>query len=91
MRYILAALAIAFGFPAFAECYNTADVAEGIEGRFGKPHMQGLNGIDNLTELYIAPDGAWAIVVTTPEGLTCDLDSGSVSIIVAPEPKGMDG
>ena len=91
MRYILAALAIAFGFPAFAECYNTADVAAGFKERFGLPHMQGLNGLDNLTELYIAPDGSWAIVVTTPEGLTCDLDSGSVSIIVAPKPKGMDG
>jgi hypothetical protein len=66
--------------PQSHPCADRALVVERLETRFGETRQsRGLNGANGLVEIYVSAEtGTWTILVTTADGKSCLLASGSV-------------
>ena len=81
IRITAALLAICAAAPALAygNCAERDIVTSTLEKKFGEsPLGAGLDGDTELYEVWQSDDGgSWTILMTTAEGLTCVLASGT--------------
>lgn len=92
---IPAALIALYGAPVGAEgaCAPRADVVAGLAERYGEELAgAGLFDGEHVIEVWRSPEtGAWTILVTRADGITCGLASGRFWQDAAPAPKSVPG
>jgi hypothetical protein len=93
LRYLAVSfmtLAVAFaGTPAAAQivCGEHAEIVKVLERNHQERRSaMGLAANGRLVELFIAEDGGWTLLATTPEGLTCLISAGEDWVDAKPEP-----
>lgn len=93
--FAAAACALLVAGPAFAygNCADRDIVTNTLEKKFGEsPVGAGLDGDTELYEVWQSDDGgSWTILMTTAEGLTCVLASGTDWRTALPTPPGVKG
>lgn len=89
---VLSALAIGAAADAAAQqvmCRDRADVVEMLTSRHDEaPRFVGLNARGQVLEIWLAPDGSWAAVVSTPGGRSCIVAAGFGGDLLPPRPAG---
>lgn len=78
---------------AYGTCADRDTVTKTLEKKFGEsPVGAGLDGDTELYEVWQSDDGgSWTILVTTSEGLTCIMASGTDWRNALPTPPGVKG
>lgn len=82
-KLILAALAVFFAMPAWAQsrqnCAPRAVVLERLASKYGETRQSiGMGSRGVVMELFASDEtGTWTITVTTPDGLTCMIGAGN--------------
>lgn len=95
IRLATAAFAFLTAGPALAygNCAERDIVTSTLEKKFGEsPVGAGLDGDTELYEVWQSDDGgSWTILMTTAEGLTCVLASGTDWSQAIPSTPGVEG
>jgi len=88
----LSALAIGSAADAAAQqvmCRDRAEVVEMLSSRFDEaPRFMGMNARGQVLEVWLAPDGSWTAVVSTPGGRSCIVAAGFGGDLLPPRPTG---
>lgn len=78
-----AALAVLFvvlatAAPAQTQCGPHARIVQALAGKYGEaPKAVGTVSRNHLLEVYVSRAGSWTILVTSADGTSCILASGS--------------
>ena len=75
---MLTALAVLLAWPATAQqCAPYGDMANIIAREGQARRGMGLDAGEQLPTLWTAPDGAWTLTITKPDGTTCVVGTGT--------------
>ena len=69
-----------------AACLPTADAHARLADAYGEARiMAGLSDRGAILEIWIAPEGGtWTALITTPDGVSCQVDAGQVHTVAPP-------
>lgn len=83
-RLILSLLLLVTPFSASASCADRARVIVVLEERYGeRPRAREISE-HGVVELFASLEGSWSVTLTTDDGQTCLIDSGSG--LIGPHP-----
>jgi len=91
MRVLLLTL-IMLGVPitaqAAAQCAPRAGIVDFFAKNYGeRPVAAGLQSGGGVMELLVSDDGStWTLLVSTPQGVTCFVSSGTAWVRITPSP-----
>ena len=77
---LFAAASLAVASPVAAQeanCVDRGRLIDALQGKYGE-HQRGLGLIDaqNALELHVGKDGAWTLILTKTNGVSCVVGTG---------------
>lgn len=90
---LVCALAVSFVTPAWSQlaprCFDSDKLATDLEANFGEAVTAiGVNSRGRMVQVFSSARGTFTIVLTSPGGPSCIVDSGDSWFYEEPKPKG---